>query len=135
MKQKGNLLVLSMSAAAILSVLAVGACSRSNNPSPTPAPGGGAVVQSDSIVTVEIRAIRAQTTGYPWEVDVLVQTSDSVGSLPNPTKDKVGQVITAKADEDLASFKVGQTVNARVKYVGDVPLPGISLYIYDLKAK
>ena len=135
MNQKSILLVLSMAAAVILSLLTAGACSKSNTPSPTPAPGGGAVVQSDSIVSGEIRAIRRQTTGYPWEVDVLVQSSDSVGSLPNPTKDKVGQVITAKADEDLASFKVGQTIDGRVKYVGDVPQPGISLYIYDLKAK
>jgi hypothetical protein len=112
------------------------ACSGKSNPgqTPTPPPGGGAIVQSDSIITAEIKAIR-QTTGYPWEVDVLVQSSDSVGDLPNPTKDKVGQVITAKADENLSSFKVGQIITGNVKYVGDVPKPGISLYIYNIKAK
>jgi len=136
MSQKNIFLVVGMALAIILSALILTACSRSSNPSPTPSPGGGgAVVQSDSIITGQIRAIRPQTTGYPWEVDVLIQSSESVDSLPNPTKDKVGQVITAKTDEALNSFKVGQTITARVKYVGDVPKPGISLYIYRIEAK
>lgn len=94
---------------------------------------GATVIQSDSIVTGEIRAIRPQSTGYPWEVDVLVQSSEKVGDLPNPTADKVGQVITARTDEDLGSLKTGQKITANVKYVGDVPKPGISLYIYSIK--
>jgi hypothetical protein len=98
-------------------------------------PGGGLVVQSDSIITAEIKAVRKQSTGYPWEVDLLIRTSDNVGSLPNPTFDKIGQVVTAKSDQDLSSFKAGQIVDARVKYVGDVPRPGIQLYAYDIKLK
>jgi len=118
------------------------ACTSAPAPSPTPTPtptptpspgGGGAVVRSDSIITGEIRAIRQQTTGYPWEVDVLVQSSVSVDSLPNPTMDKVGQVITAKTDEDVSSLKAGQMITTRVKYVGDLPQPGISLYIYTIE--
>jgi hypothetical protein len=94
---------------------------------------GATVIQSDSIITGEIRAIRAQSTGYPWEIDILVQSSENVENLPNPTADKVGLVITARTDEDLSSLKVGQKITANVKYVGDVPKPGISLYIYDIK--
>ena len=109
------------------------ACSRSSNPSP--APGGGAVINSDSIITGQIKAIRPEATGYPWEVDVLIQTSQNVGDLPNPTGDKIGQIITAKTDVNMNSFSVGQIVTARVKYVGDVPKPGISLYIYNITAK
>ena len=134
MRQK-NIFLVAWMAVAIFLALALSACSGSSNPGPAPSPGGGAVVRSDSIITGQIKAIRQQTTGYPWEVDVLIQSSESVDTLPNPTQDKVGQVITAKTDEDLTSFKVGQTITARVKYVGDVPQPGISLYIYNIAAK
>ncbi len=50
------------------------------------------------------------------------------------TKDKVGQVITCNTDQDVSSLKVGQVISANVKYVGDVPKPGITLYIYNIKA-
>jgi hypothetical protein len=118
----------------ILSLLGLSACSSPASPATTPSPGGGAVVQSDSVVTGEIKAIRPETSGYPWEVDVLVRTSEDVDSLVNPTKDKVGQVITARTDQDMSTFRVGQVITSRVKYVGDVPRPGISLYIYNIRA-
>ena len=105
------------------------------SPSPTvtaPKPGGGAIINSDSVVTAKIQAIRQQTSGYPWELDVLIENSIDVGALPNPTKESVGKVITVKTDQDMTAFKVGDVVNARVKYVGDVPRPGITLYIYDI---
>jgi|WetSurMetagenome_2_1015567.scaffolds.fasta_scaffold406946_2 hypothetical protein len=100
--------------------------------SPVPGGPGGAVINSDSIVTAKIQAIRPQTSGYPWDLDILVQTSTDVGSLPNPTKDSVGKVITVKTDQDMTSFKVNDNISARVKYVGDVPKPGITLYIYNI---
>jgi hypothetical protein len=90
-------------------------------------------VQSDSVITGEIKAVRPQQTGYSWEMDVLIESSVNVDDLPNPTMDKVGQVITAKTDEDVSILKVGQEISAKVKYVGDVPKPGISLYIYNIK--
>jgi len=128
-------MLLMLAAVLLLSVIAVSAC-NSNAPTLTPTPGpGGAVINSDSVITGEIKAIRPQTTGYPWEVDVLVQSSESVGNLPNPTSDKVGQVVTCKTDQDVASFAVDEAINARVKYVGDVPQPGITLYIYNITAK
>jgi hypothetical protein len=34
----------------------------------------------------------------------------------------------------MSGFKVGMTVNANIKYAGDVPLPGIFLYIYNITA-
>jgi hypothetical protein len=117
----------------IILVLVLNACTSAPAPAPTPSPGeGGTVVRSDSLITGEIRAIRQQPTGYPWEIDVLIQSSNNVDSLPNPTSDKVGQVVTAQTDEDLSSFNIGETIKARIKYVGDVPEPGISLYIYNI---
>lgn len=99
------------------------------------ATGGGAVVNSDSIITGTIQAIRPQTTSYSWELDVLIQSAENVGDLPNPVADKVGQVVTVKTDEDMSSFKDNQAISARVKYTGDVPKPGITLYMYEIKAK
>ena len=127
----------------VLVVPAFIACSAatttSTTPTPTssstitPNPGGGALINSDSIVTAKIQAIRQQSSGFPWELDVLVQSSVDVGSLPNPTKDSVGKVITVKTDQDITSFKVNDVVTAKVKYVGDVPQPGITLYIYNIQ--
>jgi hypothetical protein len=99
----------------------------------TPNPGGGALINSDSIITAKIQAIRQKSSGFPWELDVLVQSSVDVGSLPNPTKDSVGKVITVETDQDVTSFKVNDVVTAKVKYVGDVPQPGITLYIYNIQ--
>jgi len=101
-------------------------------------PGGGVgatLVNSDSIISGEIKAIHQMTTGFPWEIDVLVLSSQDVDNLPNPTKDKIGQVITAKTDENVSALKTGQKITANVKYVGDVPKPGITLYIYNIKVQ
>jgi hypothetical protein len=95
-------------------------------------PGGGAIINSDSLVTAQIQAINKQASGYPWQLDVLIQSSVDVGTLPNPTKDSVGKVISVKTDQDMTTFKVNDAITAKVKYVGDVPLPGITLYIYNI---
>jgi hypothetical protein len=55
--------------------------------------GGGAIINSDSIVTAQLQALNKQSTGYPWQLDVLIQSSTDVGNLPNPTKDSIGKVI------------------------------------------
>jgi hypothetical protein len=118
---------------AMMVVLNATACRSGSTPTTTiSGPGGGAIVNSDSVVTARIQAIRKTATGYPWELDVLIQTSMDVDKLPNPVKDSVGKVVTAKTDQDLASYTAGETVTARIKYVGDVPKPGITLYIYNI---
>ena len=120
----------------ILSVLIFPACSSSttSNTTDTPSTGvGGTVVRSDCIINGEIKNISKQMTGYPWKLDVLINSSDNVDDLPNPTIDKVGKVVTMVTDVDLNSIKELQMITAHVKYAGDVPQPGISLYIYDIK--
>ncbi len=108
---------------------AMGACTSS----PSPGSGGTTVVNSDSVVTAKIEAIRKQTSGYPWELSILIKYSTNVDNLPNPTKDSIGKAVTVKTDQDMNSFKVGDVVNARVKHVGDVPKPGIILYMYNIE--
>ncbi len=109
-----------------------GATTTSTATSTAPGPGGGLVIQSDSIIRGRVVAVRPQMGGYPWEADVLVLSSQSVGDLPNPTADKVGQVITVRSNEDLSGIEPGTDITARVKYAGDVPQPGIFLLIYDI---
>ncbi len=130
----------------ILLLLGLSACGSGTAPaspvtstpvSPSPSataggPGGGEVINSDSVVTAKIQAIRQEATGYPWELDVLIQKSTAVGSLPNPTKDSVGKVITVRTDQNMTLFHVGDVVTARIKYAGDVPKPGIFLYMYNI---
>ena len=142
MRQKKPLLPFLLGLVLISTIIGMAACTSSSGTTPTPTsispapvpggPGGGAIINSDSVVTAKIQAIRAQTSGYPWELDVLIKNSVDVGTLPNPTKDSVGKVITVKTDQDVSAYKVNDVVTARVKYVGDVPKPGITLYIYDI---
>lgn len=119
-----------------LLLIALVACKSEPAPMPTPNPGpsGGTIVRSDSVITGEIKAIRRMSSSYPWEVDILVQDSQNVDSLVNPTKDKVGEVITTVTDQDMKPFNGGQVITAHVKLTGDVE-HGISLYIYDIKVQ
>lgn len=109
-----------------------GCRAAATSPSPSPTPGGGTVIRSDSVVVGQIAELKAQTTGYPWEVKLRLVSSEDVAGLPNPTKDSVGEVITAQTDESLSSFQVGEAVTANVKLAGDVE-HGITLYIYNIR--
>jgi hypothetical protein len=135
MERKTRLIAFILALLIILSAT-LPACKSAASPTPTtstPAgPGGGAVINSDSIVTAKLAAIRQQSTPNTWELDVLIESSVDVGSLPNPTKDSVGKVITVRTDQDMTPFKVNDVVTARVKYAGDVPRPGIFLYMYNI---
>ena len=123
---------------AIILVIGVAACkskitTTTTTPTTITSPIGGALVNSDSIVTAKIQTIQKQTTGYPWTIDVLIQSSVDVDNLVNPTKDSVGKVITVKTDQDMTSFKTGDVVIAKVKYTGDVNTPGgVNLYMYNI---
>ena len=98
--------------------------------------GGGAVINSDSIVTAKIQGITGQSAGYPWKLDVLIQNTVDVGTLPNPVKDSVGKVVTVVTDQNMTSYKVNDVVTAKIKYAGDVNIPGgISLYMYNVALK
>ena len=114
----------------MLAVLLSAACSSS--PQPTTTGPGGAVINSDSIITAQIQSETLQTSGYKWSVDILIQDSVDVGDLPNPTKDDVGKTITVLTDDDMTPYVVGDAITARVKYAGDVPKPGVVLYMYDV---
>ena len=122
-------------ALALILVAAAGAC-KSSTTTATPTttrPGSGSVINSDSIVTAQIQSITAQSTGYPWKMNVLIQSSTNVGDLPNPVSDSIGKVVIVVSDQDMSAYKVNDTVTVKIKYVGDVDIPaGISLYMYNV---
>lgn len=129
MVNKKHLAVLSVAVIVIMAILAPVGCKGS----PSPGRPGGTAINSDSIVTVQIKEFRKQSSGYPWEVDVLIQTSSDVDTLPNPTKNSIGKVITVKTDTDITRFKAGDIVTAKIKTVADVKAPGgVSLYMYNI---
>ena len=77
--------------------------------------------------------MQKQSTDYSWELDILIQSSLDVGNLPNPTKTSIGNTITVVTDQDMSGFKVGDNITGRVKYGGDVNIPGgIRLLLSDV---
>jgi hypothetical protein len=122
-------------------VIISGAC-RSNSTRITPTtpasttsgPGGGTVIGTDSIVILKIQSIANASAGSgSWKLDVLIENTLSGNDLPNPVKDTLGKVVSVMTDQDMSSYKVNDVVNAKIKDVGDVDLPGaIVLYIYDV---
>ena len=93
---------------------------------------GRSLVQNDSIITGEIKAITSMATGYPWEIDVQVTSSQNVGILINPTIDKVGQIVQFRTDVSTKGLTPGQVITAHAKLTGDVEI-GTILYIYDIQ--
>ena len=131
MNKKAVLAVLA--AVILMSSLAIAGCSSSTTTTMAVKPGSGAVINSDSLVTVKIVSITKQATGYPWKLDVLIQSTIDVNNLPNPVKDSVGKTVTVVTDENMSSFKVNDIVTGQIKYVGDVNIPGgISMYMYTI---
>ena len=121
----------------ILIIFSLAACSgdtaSTTISTTTTATTPAAVVNSDSIVTGMIQSVRTLTTGFLWELKLSISSSQNVGDLPNPTGDKVGQVLTLKTDQDLALFTPGQLISANVKYAGDIPQTGIILYASNIQ--
>jgi hypothetical protein len=121
----------------LMFMLSAAACKNSSttatSTSPVISPGKGEVINSDSIDTVQIVDINAQSTGYPWQLDVVIESTVSVGSLFNPVALNVGDVVSVVTDQDMSKFNANDVVTAKIKYAGDVNIPGgIRLYMYNV---
>ena len=121
----------------LMLMLSAAACKISSTTttatSPVISPGNGAVINSDSIDTVQIVDINAQSTGYPWQLDVVIDSTGSVGTVFNPVALNVGDVVSVVTDQDMSVFQANDVVNAKIKYAGDVNTPGgIRLYMYNV---
>jgi hypothetical protein len=74
---------------------------------------------NDSVVTGKLVAARVLTEAFPWEIDIEIYDSQDVAGYANLTKEKIGQVITARTHEYPLGFSVGQAISAHVKLEDD----------------
>jgi predicted small lipoprotein YifL len=76
-----------------------------------PTPEQALARQNDSIVVAEVLAVRENpSVGYA-EVDLKILKSEDVeGIKNNPTKDKVGKVITVLTEDFVAAINIGEIV-------------------------
>ena len=132
MPKPNKIILLTVIMVIVLSAGSLVSCTKTTTTATATGPGGGSLVRTDSIITGQIKAIKNMTTGYPWEIDVMVTNSQNVGYLPNPTIDKVGQAVPFYTDESTKALQVGQTITAHVKLTGDVEV-GTHLYIYNIQ--
>jgi hypothetical protein len=121
----------------LMLMLSAAACKGSSATTPASAttisPGNGEVINSDSIDTVQIIGITTQTTGYPWLLQVVIESTASVGTLPNPVALSVGDIVNVVTDQDMSTFNVNDVVTAKIKFAGDVNISGgIRLYMYNV---
>ena len=131
-----NKVFLAAAALTVLLLMLSAACKSSSTTATVTSivisPGNGAVINSDSIDTVQIIGITAQTTGYPWLLQVVIESTASVGTLPNPVAFSVGDIVTVVTDQDMSKFNANDIVTAKIKLAGDVNIPGgIQLYLYN----
>ncbi len=99
----------------------------------TTTPGGSLVVNSQATITATIIEIESNPTGYPWRIEMQLISAQDVDNLPNPVKTQAGLAVIAYTDQNVDALREGQSISAHVKLTGDVPKPGITLYIYDIK--
>jgi hypothetical protein len=90
---------------------------ESRNPQfyPSAAPNLSFAIHNDSLVTGKITAVRVSYSGFPWEIDLQIESSQDVSDLANYTRDKIGQIITASTDQDVRLIKAGDYLTAHVQ--------------------
>ena len=93
---------------------------------------GRSLVQNDSIITGEIKAIKSMAAGYPRGNRCSGYEFTDMGILVNPTSDKVGQIVQFRTDVSTRGLTPGQVITAHAKLTGDVEI-GTILYIYDIQ--
>jgi hypothetical protein len=108
----------------ILLTLALPSC-KSGGPTEGPV--------SDSLIEGVIKAIRKHSSGYTYDIDFVIESSSDVGTVPNPTKDKVGQTITAWTNENLRELEIDEEFTANVKLVYDKAKTGTIFFVYNVK--
>jgi hypothetical protein len=75
------------------------------------------VVPNESIVTARIIAINS-LDGPPWELVIEIINAEDVAGLQNLLKDKTGQTIAVRTEEDMEQFSKNAVITAHVKYEG-----------------
>ena len=124
MVKKKNFIIMAIVLLFILAATPFSSCSSGGS---TAGPPG------DSKVTGEAKSVLKNVSDYPYEVNFLVLSSENVTSLPNPTKDDVGLIITAETNEDVYGLDPGEKFTANVKWAIDSTKAVPILYVYNVK--
>ncbi|MFC1910607.1 META domain-containing protein [Chloroflexota bacterium] len=82
-------------------------------------PMGVPAAPNDSIVTAKIIDVINVSGDFPWEMVIEIQGSEDVAGYLNATRQQIGEMITAKTQEDMSKFEKGQTIRANVRLEGD----------------
>jgi len=107
MSPKSKLLLIAIIAVAFL-VPTLTTCGKKDA---QPTPEQALARQNDSIVLAEVLAVREHPSGGYAELDLKVLKSiDVEGIKNNPTKDKVGKVITVLTGEFVAAISIGDII-------------------------
>lgn len=86
--------------------------------SPRP-PSGVPAAPNDSIVTAKVIDVIATTGNFPWELVIEIQSSEDVPGFGNFTKERVGETISVRTQEDISQLEKGQIITAHVRLQGD----------------
>jgi predicted small lipoprotein YifL len=124
MFRKHTILISAMLLVITLLVVALTSC-KSGGPTEGP--------PSDSLVKGEVTGLRKHSSGYLFDMDFTIESSSDIGTLPNPTKDRVGKTITAWTNENLKELEVGEDFTANVKLVYDASKTGTIFYVYNVE--
>jgi len=92
---------------------------KSPEPPPPPPPAPVPAAPNDSIVTAEVIAIQSQNHNMPLEIIIEIQSSQDVPGYLNATKQKIGQQMAVRTNEDASRLIVGQVITAHVRLEGD----------------
>jgi len=112
LKTKWYLPVLAMLLVLLLAGVAACVKKESQGPDPTKVP-------QVSVVVAKIVALRGPIQDYYYEVDVEILKSQAYEGAKDPTKDKVGKVITLIAREDMSALSIGKGVGCYVTMLED----------------
>ena len=116
----------------ILSLSVVG-CKGNNTTATTATVSLGETTTADSIVTAQIISITAQSTGYPWMVGLLIESTSNVGTLLNPVEYSVGDAVAVVTNQDMSTFNENDTITAKITIAADTNASGgINLYMYNV---
>jgi len=86
--------------------------------SPGP-PSGVQAAPNDSIVTANVIDIITATGNFPWELVIEIQNSEDVPGFGNFTKERVGETISVRTQEDISQLEKGRIITAHVRLQGD----------------
>jgi len=86
--------------------------------SPRP-PSGVPAAPNDSIVTAKVIDVIAATGNFPWELVIEIKSSQDVPGFGNFSKERVGETISVRTQEDISQLDKGQIITAHVRLQGD----------------